>query len=1119
MSTAPSPYLSTTPTLLIGLGGLGSSIVQSVHAGLPAAMRDHVRVHVLDTDVKEYKDERYATLRNERWLTQTSPDLTVMQCVDALGPGTDVRQWFPPVGFGALGHKLMTLGAAQVRAISRLALLDTMHSSRIAALNRSIDHLLAKRPGELKDPVRVNIVNSVAGGTGSGAFLQLALYVRAYLQQAGASNATVAAFVVMPEVFIRAGDYAADLQGNVKANGYAALKEIDALVRLRAGYFSQPGNAQLAPLYPVSLEYQPNSRRAVSVAEGEPPFDVVTLFDFTGADGSNLQNKYMVINQVEDAMRLHLFSPLEGRGGPSSQTDNLVNTHLKSGDRSRYAGCGTAHVVYPFEEVVEYAALRWASDGISAEWLELDRLVRDEVRHVEEARREGNYLDMPDPHTRWGQLLRDKGEARQPPPFYRDVYNDAHLLNEKGERQAPKHALWLAALQKLVTDTVETAVKEKEGLLAVVNQQQLEDPANTASQVMAIEEGLRHFAHEVGRRVQPIGAAIAKQVMWKPFDDGLPFVAADESQLNTWLLGRAQAMHQVAVRYFLVESRAELKLRVAALKSSVLALGQQIDGYDQQWDDKETDVVETAVDVATTVAKRPLARLRGLTRDFAEDYLSRSAGHQTRLRQRAVQQALLDCLELTLGYVDDFAELYRTWFLELDTLRQGYVAEVQRLELMHDQSPDRTRVYVHASQSVKRALWDAERARYAALAFPPDISREMYLALYRDKGRQYRQSLPPARGAAWVDGLFRGSVMGWCRDRLSESSAFDMDVSQAIVAELRVQQSLGLAAADDTAESALVRYLNQLQSLATPWVQAGGKGQGFSFLCLHPDAAAGWGDAVLNARLPRRNVHPGFSRHSLTRMELLYALCATDLLSMTGPHATYRSAYLDRVQAARAVPPKAITPHLDFRWDSPACLPELDDAEQAAALHDLHLAALLCLARQAAGEPSPVFAMQHDLRSVWHWSPHAGQQVPVPGIQGLAVPADAYHLVEVFAMHFGWVPSLVADERRRQTARRQQPVESLLVGKAAALLDLLAEVPGQAPTQAEGLQRQGRLLLALVQEVLAIHQLALGTPNAARQAALAALQAQLPGSQALAAQPGSDFAQRVQRTLHDVLAT
>jgi hypothetical protein len=1113
-------YAMTTPTLMIGLGGLGCSIVQSVYADLPASHRAYTRAHVMDTDVAELKDARYDELHNNGWHTQTSPNLTVQECIQRLKLGASVTHWFPPIGLGSLGHKLMPKGAAQVRAVSRLALLDTINSDRVVALNRNIDSLLEKRSDDRAGPVRVLIVNSIAGGTGSGSFLQVALYVREYLSQVhGRSSVSIRGFVVMPEVFIRNGDYAAlDLQANVKANGYAALKELDALVRLRAGLWTDPSRAHLAPLFPLTLEYAPGSKIAVEVQAGAPPFDVMTLFDFTGSDGANLANKFNYIAQVEDAIRFHLFSPLEGRAGIESQEDNLANTHLASGDRSRYAGCGTANLEYPFGDLVDYAALRWATDGISAAWMELDNLVTDEIRRVEQARREGNYLEMPDPHTRFCQLLRDKCEGPKPSPFYRQIFQDAHLLDEKGAPIEAKHTEWINKVEAKIKALVQAAVRENERELSVLSVEALKDPENVVSQVEQSEEGLRRFATAVEKRAQPIGPALAKEIFWKPFDDQVELVADDEAQVNTWVLGRDKPMHPIAIRYFLGEARKQLEDRLGQIRHKLLTVSRRVDGYATSWDDPGTNEVEAAADIARGRSGF-FARIRGGLKDFAEEYRSRSEAQARDIELRAQLTVQKDSLELLAGYVEDFAEAWRGWFLRLAAVRQNARDEVHLLEVKHDESDDRTRVYVHASASLKQRMWDDERSVLGAKDFPPEISREMYMALYRQKGRQYREAMPPALGSAWVEDLFRGSVLAWCRRELRASPAFDMDISTAIKAELRLLQQMGQCAVDETEQSALTQYLNELDVLATPWIQAPGKGQRFEFLCMHPTTEQAWPQSVLNKVASARRVADGFSRYKISRVTLLHGLCAPDLLSMAGPHATYRAAYDGRLAAARALPPTGISPHLDFRWDSPAFLPELDDADQEQALRDLYRAVIVTLADLASMRPATVFRAEVDMRSLWHWSPHRGQQTPLPGVGGLTVESNTAGLLEVLAVNYGLVTSIVRSASEREARERAQPDSAPLISALGQVVDLLIKVPAEAATAQAGDTQQAALLLALFDEIHGIYRRALGAPNQARLAAEGVMAGVWSWSTGLKNDPEGAFAARVKRAIDHALTT
>lgn len=1113
-------YLSRTPTLIVGLGGLGSSIAQSVFAGLSDEHREYVGVHVMDTDVQELADSRYQALANQKWLTQTSGKGTLRDCVERLGQQTDqVLQWFPSATYALNGYKLLNKGAAQVRAISRLALVDTFHSGRIDALQAALNRLTRLRADTLEPAARVILVNSLAGGTGSGAFIQVALYIRAYLESQGAGgNVSVRAFVAMPEIFIRNGDYGGqDLQLNVKANGYAALKELDGCMRVRSGYFDEPSRKDMAPLYSLNLEYKPGNQQAVAVGAGPLPFDVVTLFEFTGADGSNLGSKAAYIAQMQDAIRFHLFSPLEGRGGIESQTDNLANTHVRTGDRSRYAGSGSASVEYPVEDMVAYVAKRWATDGISLAWLELDRLISDEIRHIEDEKKNGNFLELPDAHDRLGQMLRDQAESIRPTPFYRQVYDDAHELDDKGQRIEAKHQVWLDQVEQRLKETVNGALAEKRPLLQMADESVLVDPANTASTVRACEDGLLQFRQEVRQRVQPIGRSTAKNLLWKPYTDGVAVNKNDPTQLNTWLLASPRPLHPLAIRYVLVESRAVLRQRIGELREQVRKAEKQVENYTRSWDDPGTDIVETAADMAVRAAGKPLARLRRITHDFAVDYVARSESQLRAIEKLAHASVQLECYEVLYGTLEDMADQWRSWFLELETLVERLRRETQALAVQHERSPDRTRRYVLASEVLKSEKWTELMPELAGELMPPEVSQEMYLAAYRAKGRQYCDGLPPSMGGTTMASVFSGSVLIWCSKKLRHHPALDLNVGEAIIQEQALEQRLGLRALDDKPIDALVRYLRELESLATPWVQAGDKGQPFAFTCVHPDVLKVWSDRELATALPSPFSHRGFSPYCITRMSLLYALCADQLLTMKDPNALYRAAYEQRIAAARRLPAESSTPHLDFRWDSPAFLPEFDDAVQTQAMHDLHHAVLLnlALAQQQGGRPK-VFAQTYDLADLWHWSPVPGHQVPAPGPMGRSVPATTYGLVDVFAMHYGWVQPLLAQERERQVRERVRPEQAPLIAQLDTLLRSLSDVPQQAPTNEQGLDRQKRLLGALFKEVLNIQSLAFGTPVAALNRAHEVLKVALDRLDPTGID--ADYSQRVRRTLDEFVA-
>lgn len=1113
-------YEMNTPTLLVGLGGLGSSIVQSVYSKLPIEYRKFVRAHVMDTDVKELKDARYTELRNNHCFTQTSSSQTIEQCLNALKASSDVDSWFPQIGRSALGHKQMSLGAAQVRSISRLALFDTMMSNRVSSLQSNIQNMLEKQPDALKDSMRVILVNSVAGGTGSGSFLQVAMYIREFLEKTcNAKNVLMRAFLVMPEVFIRNGDYAAmDLQGNVQANGYAALKEIDAVVRLRAGVFERADKIDVAPFAPVRLEYEPGSVGATPIKSGPPPFDYVTLFDFNDVDGQNLKSKDNYINQVEDAIFLQLFSPLEGRGGITSQEDNLILTQIQNDDRARYVGAGTSNLVYPFKDIVDYAALRWATDGISGAWLEIDKLILDEIKQVNRAREEGNFLEMPDPHDRYCDLLRDKSEGKNVAPFYRGVFNDAHLLDDRGQRAADKSAEWLLALAAKLKHQTENAIREKEGCLAIVDQAALEDKANTVSQVQQSEEGLKQFQREVDLRVQPIGMSLAKEAMWKPYDDKVDAVVSDATQMNTWVLGRTEPMHPAALRYFLGEARRSLKGTLGKINYELGRASKRVDLYENAFDDPSTDDIESAVDAAQSKVSKRFAKFLGGIKDFAEEYLEKSGRQRRDIERKALLTVEKEAYELLLRYIEDMLETWRTWFLQLNSMREHAASEIDHLARRHDNSPDRTVMFVHASKAIKEAMWESQRAALANKAFPPQISRELYMAVYSERGKQWRDGIPATRDRAWTERLFSESVVEWCTQEIMRSPEFDMDVSSAIKAELVLQRSLGLVAAARSAEDAFAEYANALEVLATPWVNVGSAGQTFKFCCVHPEAAKHWSKETLNSKLPQHRLHAGFSRYKISRVTLRYGLCATHFPAVANALGSYRRAYDERIAKGRLPIPQSITPHLDYHWDSPAFFPEIDDTLQANSIRNLYRSVLLTLADIAAGERTAVFPQHSDTRDLWHWSPVHGVAEPLKGIGDKTEPSNAYGLLSVLASNFGLVATILAAANARETAERSNPTSLPLITQAGALIDQLSDVSAQAPSQEEGDRRQRRLLVGLFDEIHDIFYRTHGAPRAAQAAASTTFEGIKTWSKVLAGDPASPYAKLVFRIMADALA-
>lgn len=260
------------PALIVGLGQLGMTIVQGLRQQMHLRFGSldrlpHLRLMVLDTDPEVI---RAATRRSGG--TGISPvgaveggRLSEMEVLLAplnrpshyLKPRNGrpaVESWLPSRMLYRIPRSLVTTG---VRALGRLAFCDNYRliARRLRSeLNACMDPdalasaLQQTQLGLRGNRVRVYIVASLAGGSGSGMFLDLAYTVRALLKQAGYAHPDVVGLLLLPHV---------DRQRTptlTLGNACAALRELS--------YFARHGTTFTAKYHP----------REPAIADSDPPF-------------------------------------------------------------------------------------------------------------------------------------------------------------------------------------------------------------------------------------------------------------------------------------------------------------------------------------------------------------------------------------------------------------------------------------------------------------------------------------------------------------------------------------------------------------------------------------------------------------------------------------------------------------------------------------------------------------------------------------------------------------------------------------------------------------------------------------------------------------------------------
>ena len=190
--------------------------------------------------------------------------------------------------------------------------------------------------------VRVVIVNSVCGGTGSGIVFDIAYILRNFF----ATNGIVAQFLgvqILPPVIkkaLREMDQGQILK--VQANGYSHLQDLDFLTEKQNWQVSYPG---------LNLDLQ------------VPVFDYTYLIDIVNSQGKSLNDELDVYKMAAQALFMICITPIGDELASHQDNTSALSSQFKG--KTAYASSfASASLVFPRERILDYCSARLAADGI-----------------------------------------------------------------------------------------------------------------------------------------------------------------------------------------------------------------------------------------------------------------------------------------------------------------------------------------------------------------------------------------------------------------------------------------------------------------------------------------------------------------------------------------------------------------------------------------------------------------------------------------------------------------------------------------------------------------------------------------------------------------------------------
>ena len=921
------------PTIVIGLGGIGSDICCRVSRQVKdSEQRKRIRFVCIDTDVNDLsrrreEDPRIVTI-------QTSAPYTVGNYLDTNIEARD--HWFPV--HNILMGKTPTEGAGQVRSISRLAFEEAVREGRMYALDKTIEELYFLDGEAETQAVRVMIVSTLAGGTGSGIVLPVALYVRHFLETRFRKSASVMrGFFLLPEIMF--GNKSPEECGSLCCNAYAALRELDAFMRRGDGALSGPKYRNL------KLEL-PDPTSGFCVDYQVSPFNFCFLYDKRNTDDLQLKSFDDYKEHAANTIYAQAISGMSNRS--NSNEDNVIKPLFKSNGRNRFCGAGSSLLKYPRDSVLRYVAGKWCVQNMDEEWLSIDKAY---VRYLADQK----FLKKKNPSLKdvsLAEFYLDRVEHGENGSFEEKIYTMCHdkFENATGELEYISkvdrytEALTSFVREQLVSDpelagiqsTYTAAYSRLESAISHEKTDGEEDKIKTGDlkdefeSLVGIGISYVNTAKQIGNR---LGRTMAMQL----FQDEKDHTSDHAAHRMEFYMrdDENKFIHPNASRYFIYALTKSFAEGIAGATDHLSEYGRLIDTFD----DTTTPEKENGYDFvdknigrkifvfpADHKARKELMGKLKKQHDSAFDY--------------AMELTLKAIYEAGISYLRAMSSAFEVFYTNFSSYLKDTRNEVAEIERKYVNGEGKATRYVCASE---KCLEEMLRQMPCA-GESSNVNGGLSASIYQEM-KVFAMMVRKPNPSIYFADLYQDKIMGFWSKSVEDNHAtlINMDIIDALEAEAEYEAEENLT--DDQKSRYAAQILKQAERLAAPFIEEPmGEIRHPFTICAFSPLIMGAPDSTRRSFVkqnlkdsmsgePDENVSP----YELMIYKAVYNLSAGDLMRFRAPEGKntrggeYYAAYIETI---RKLGPdtnvnEVLTPHLDKNWHLPKYLPDLDDRNQA----------------------------------------------------------------------------------------------------------------------------------------------------------------------------------------------
>lgn len=926
------------PTLLIGLGGTGCKIIERVSKMVTSEQRNSIAFAVFDTDIN---DLRGIQQRNPFIKTiQTSTKQTVGEYLNKDIHARDT--WFPVNAI--LNGKTLTEGAGQVRSISRLALETVIRAGRMEPLHEAIQSLYKVEEDKADQALRVVIVSSLAGGTGSGLILPVALYTRNYLQTHFRQSANITrGFFILPEVFYEVITGQVE-RNNLKANAYATLRELDA--------FLMKGDATLHERYASSVRMQfPRVASSGYEEYDVRPYDFCFLFDAQNADGSKLNSFDQYLDHAANCIFAQSIGPMNKRS--NSSEDNTIRKLAKERGRNRYAGAGASMLIYPFEDIRALIALKWAKQCVSKQWMVYDNLYKDMRKETERQKERGLSVKEQSLSAFYANQI--ESDAKHDNPFA------TALIRSTG------------SYTNGVTRTADAWKSYVTAILSKIERDLQDIPSDLESKYDDAREQINNLSNDWEEFANAFEAAETYRLMANVYVEGVSQTVAysmfgdskigqgdgrQDYRLESYLTSPDNKfMHPNAIRYLLIKILDLMKVQKESVDKEKSDSKEYFETFEKNtFDIAETEDVEETVDdladrkvsLIAKLTRRPTGEQEEMKRKF-KVFLENIGNYQIQYTQSYV-------LGRGISYIEKLIEAFESFYKSLDSKVEALERSIQDIYKKYSDSKGTTVRYVCTSKKCMDRICEKKPYTGSSISIDSELAKEIY-----ERILSYARKEDKPNNNRYFSDLFDKGIIGYFESIVMRDYGNDLDVDIITAIENEADYE-GLYEEKDDAYDLIDQYVRKTiedtRKLSCPFIESpmGEAREPINSCTFNIALRPERGDESPRAQLVRKELmnyggepDEDIDKNMIMFYQSFYGLRANDLSKFAPPERSvtynrssgeYFKAYYELVSGIHPEThrSKEISPHIDRWWHIITKMPDLDEENQKRQECDIYAA-------------------------------------------------------------------------------------------------------------------------------------------------------------------------------------